>query len=258
MPSYNRYFEPFLGGGAMLYLAAHPGAVGGDIYKPLIDLWELIQSDPDKLIKAYSTQWASLSLDLDAFDNGECLSTEKVPATFYKIRAEFNAQPNPIDLNFLMRTCVNGIVRFNSKQEFNNSFHLSRRGMQPERLATIIRKWSARLNGVKFVCRDYRDVLAGARPGDLVYLDPPYAGTKQRYAGLLSPHELFLELEKLNSRGVNWMLSYDGKRGLKDLTYEVPTEIYTQRHYLSSGISAVGKVLGSANEQVQEALYLNF
>lgn len=258
MPAYNRYFEPFLGGGAVLYLAAHNGAVAGDIYKPLIDLWKLIQSKPQTLVKAYTEQWEMLSADLDAFDDGAHPIDEKVPATFYRIRSEFNANPNPIDLNFLMRTCVNGIVRFNSKQEFNNSFHLSRRGMHPKRLETVVKKWSSRLDGVHFLCSDYKEVLALSMPGDLVYLDPPYAGTKQRYAGLLPPQDLCVELEKLNSRGVKWMLSYDGKRGLKDLTYEIPTEIYKERHYLTSGMSAVGKVLGGANEQVQEALYLNF
>ena len=36
--SYNRYFEPFLGGGALLFLFAHEGAVASDIYEPLISL----------------------------------------------------------------------------------------------------------------------------------------------------------------------------------------------------------------------------
>ena len=258
MPSYNKYFEPFLGGGAMLYLAAHRGAVANDIYRPLIDLWKLIQSNPEALIKAYTKQWEMLSADLDAFNEGTNPANEKVPATFYRIRDKFNMDPNPIDLNFLMRTCVNGIIRFNSKQEFNNSFHLSRRGMHPDRLEKIINKWSSRIVGVEFLCHDYKEVLETSMPGDLVYLDPPYAGTKQRYAGLLSPHELFSELEKLNFRGVKWMLSYDGKRGHEDLTYAIPTEIYAKRYYLTSGISAVKKVLGGKNEQVKEALYLNF
>ena len=46
-----------------------------------------------------------------------------------------------------MRTCVNGIVRFSKKGDFNNSFHLSRKGMLPPRFAKIVRDWSAHIQG---------------------------------------------------------------------------------------------------------------
>ena len=38
MPEHQRYFEPFLGGRALLYLAARPGSVAGDVYEPLVAL----------------------------------------------------------------------------------------------------------------------------------------------------------------------------------------------------------------------------
>lgn len=257
-PSFDRYIEPFLGGGAILFMAAHPGAIGNDIYKPLIDLWRLVRDEPDTLLDAYSAKWNELAQELDSVDVNTMTRGNGIPRVFYDVRDGFNASPNAIDLNFLMRTCVNGIVRFNDKGCFNNSFHLSRRGMMPERFSSVIRDWTKVLQGVDFQCKDYREVLAEAQTGDFVYLDPPYAGTKQRYSTVFETEQLFVELERLNQRGVKWALSFDGKRGTSDFTQNVPKDIYKTRQYLHSGNSAVKKVLSGPLERVDEALYLNY
>ncbi|MDA7982834.1 MAG: DNA adenine methylase [Alphaproteobacteria bacterium] len=97
-PAYNRYFEPFLGGGALLYLLGRPGSVGGDSYAPLMDFWTMVRDDPESLIEDYRRQWKSLQADF--------------PDYFYLVRDRFNREQRPQDLNFLMRTCVNGIARF--------------------------------------------------------------------------------------------------------------------------------------------------
>ena len=47
-------------------------------------------------------------------------------------------EPVKIPLMFLSRTCVNGLIRFNDKGEFNNSLHYSRKGINPDTLETII------------------------------------------------------------------------------------------------------------------------
>lgn len=257
-PDFDRYIEPFLGGGAMLFLAAHPGAIGNDVYQPLIDLWKMIRDEPVRLIREYEQQWIALNTELDEVDASKMTRGNGIPKVFYDARDRFNKEPNPVDLNFLMRTCVNGIVRFNDKGQFNNSFHLSRRGMKPERFSSVIKDWSPILDGVNLVSHDYKEVIDGAKKGDFVYLDPPYAGNKQRYAASLNPEELFIQLEKLNSRGVCWALSYDGVRGATDLTYNVPRELYKTQHYLHSGNSAVKKVLSGPVERVEETLYLNY
>jgi DNA adenine methylase len=257
-PRYDRYFEPFLGGGAVLFLAAHPRSVASDVYQPLVDLWRLVRDDPQTVIDTYTEQWKELNAELDSVDLSTMTRGNGIPLTYYKIRSAFNAEPNPLDLNFLLRTCVNGIVRFNDQGGFNNSFHLSRRGMNPSRFVKIVHAWHPVLHSVEINCSDYKEILDKARKGDVVYLDPPYAGTRQRYAGLLDPNELFAELDKLNQRDVSWLLSYDGKRGEKDLTYDVPKDIFKRRIYIHSGNSAVNKVLNGPVESVEEALYLNY
>lgn len=163
-----------------------------------------------------------------------------------------------MDLNFLMRTCVNGIVRFNSKGEFNNSFHLSRKGMNPERFSSVVMNWNERIQYVRFVCQDYERTISEAGKEDFIYFDPPYVGTKQRYIENLDIKRLFANLHKLNERGVKWAMSFDGRRGKKDLTQKVPKELYKRKFSLHSGNSSVEKVLNGQIERVEESLYLNY
>ena len=244
IPSHQRYFEPFLGGGALLYLTGRPGSVAGDIYDPLIELWKAIQAEPEAVVDDYADQWAALQ--------------RNSPGYYYEVRGRFNQQPNPFDLNFLTRTCVNGIVRFNQRGEFNNSFHLSRKGMRPERFAKVVSAWREAVHGVTFVCQDYEKTLAEARAGDFVYLDPPYAGNNMRYTSNLDMPRLFGQLESLNRRNVKWGLSFDGCRGDADLSHPVPERLYTRKLVIPSGNSAIGKVLNGSIEPVQESLYLNY
>ncbi|MBI5243808.1 MAG: Dam family site-specific DNA-(adenine-N6)-methyltransferase [Elusimicrobia bacterium] len=244
MPEHRRYFEPFVGGGAVLYLAAKPGVVAGDIFAPLIRLWRHVQHRPALVIEDYRKQWEALQRDR--------------PGYYYEVRERFNRTRNPLDLSFLMRTCVNGIARFSGRGGFNNSFHLSRKGMEPDRFERAVRAWHKAIQWVRFVCQDYAKTIAEAEKGDFVYFDPPYAGNRQRYALDLEPDRFYSVLEGLNRRGVLWALSFDGKRGGKDLNRPIPRELYRRRLSLASGDSAVGKVLNGPLEEVVESLYLNY
>jgi len=244
IPNHRRYLEPFLGGGALLYLIGRPGSVAGDIYQPLINLWQAVQTNSESVIDDYTKQWNSLQKDL--------------PNYYYEVRDRFNREPNAFDLNFLIRTCVNGIIRFNHDGKFNNSFHLSRKGMQPERFAKVVKAWHEVIQGITFVCQDYMQTVSEAENGDFVYFDPPYAGNNMRYTSDLDLGRFFGQLEELNRRNVKWALSFDGRRGDTDLSHPVPKDLYRRRLLLPSGNSAVGKVLNGPIEQVHESLYLNY
>lgn len=245
IPSHARYFEPFLGGGALLYLFARPGAVGGDIFSPLILLWKMVRDEPEYLIADYADQWTHLQTDL--------------PNYYYLARSRFNQEGRPEDLNFLMRTCVNGIVRMNRNGDFNNSFHLSRRGMRPNRFAKVVRLWTERIQKVDFRVSDFEDTVSEAKSGDFVYLDPPYAGNRDRYVANLDLARFFGVLDDLNQRAVKWALSFDGNRGVTTYGHHaVPSCIYKQKVLLNSGYSAVSKVLNGPVEMVTESLYLNY
>jgi DNA adenine methylase len=233
-----------LGGGALLFLAAKPNSVAGDIFEPLISFWNLVKNEPEIIINNYQEQWQLLQ------DQGFTY--------FYEVRERFNREMNPFDLNFITRTCVNGIVRFNNEGKFNNSFHVSRPGMNPDKFRKIVDQWSERIQCVKFVCQDYLKTILEAKAGDFVYFDPPYACNKDRYIENLDQDRFFKALEILNQKDIKWALSYDGRRGLKDYQKAFPEKLYKRRLFVRSGNSAVRKVLHGPIECVEESLYLNY
>lgn len=98
IPSFRRYYEPFVGGGSLLYLVSPEDAVVGDSCKPLIDLWEAVKTFPERLASEYRYMWEALQEDNDFY---------------YRVRDRFNEYQEPWDFLFLTRTCMNGLIRFN-------------------------------------------------------------------------------------------------------------------------------------------------
>ncbi len=242
--TYGTYYEPFLGGGAMLYAITPEKSVCGDICKPLIDLWIEIRNNPEKLADSYRHRWNRLQ--------------KEGYTAYYSIRDEFNKNRSPYDLLFLSRTCVNGLIRFNDKGEFNNSLHYSRPGIKPDTLQEIIIDWSNHVQNTEFMATDYFTTTSTAKKGDVVYLDPPYFHTKGRYFGAIDYNRFLEYLEDLNSRGVKYLLSFDGVRGNEDFTVEIPSNLYKRHKLLPSGTSTFKKVIDKQTEEVFESLYLNY
>jgi DNA adenine methylase len=164
----------------------------------LINLWNAIRNRPENVAKEYKQHWEKLQ--------------RKGHEVFYEIRDSFNNSRNEHDFLFLTRTCVNGLIRYNNKGEFNNSFHLTRPGINPESLRDIIFQWHFIVKNIEFYNCDYRQLTSQAVNGDFVFLDPPYGGTKGRYTKeKFCLDEFFSELDRLNCRKVKWMLTFDGQ-----------------------------------------------
>ncbi len=242
--SYHRYYEPFVGGGSILYTANPERSICGDTCSPLIALWTQIRDNPAKLGDEYLFRWTRLQ--------------EEGYTAYYEIRDDFNREKSPYDLLFLSRTCVNGLIRFNDKGEFNNSLHYSRPGIHPDSLRHIIMDWSMRIQGTEFLAQDYEVTTDSAQPGDIIYLDPPYFHTKGRYSGKIDYERFLAYLDRLNSRGVKYILSFDGIRGNENYTVDLPEELYKRHELLPSGNSTFRKVIDKETEKVLESLYLNY
>ena len=242
--SFNTYYEPFIGGGSMLYVINPDKAICGDICEPLIELWKEIRDNPFIVGEEYRKRWTKLQ--------------EEGSHIYYTIRENFNKTQSPYDLIFLSRTCTNGLIRFNSKGEFNNSYHITRKGIKPDSLEKIIVDWSNHIQNVDFFASDYIITTSTACTGDIIYLDPPYFHTKGIYYGNIDFTKFLNYIEDLNKRNIKYILSFDGKRGDKDYTVDIPNTLYKRHEFIPSGNSTFKKVMDKEKEQVFESIYLNY
>lgn len=253
---YDTYYEPFCGSCAVLaYIIEHYGTsrlfkhfVCSDINPDLINAYNLIKANPQAVIDGYASRWHDMNIKSNTVNDKK--------QYFEFVRDNLNREHNPIDFIFVMRTCTNGMPRYNKQGEFNNSFHLTRDGITVATFTDIVNTWSKLLNknNVQFVCQSYEKIAPGKN--DLVYLDPPYANTKGMYYGSIKQSALFSFLRGLKC---DWMLSYDGIAGKNDLTVKMPPDLYKKHVYLESGNSSFRRVIGKDRHcNVQESLYLNF
>lgn len=246
----DTYYEPFCGGASVLRRLFDSNIkvtkyVCSDLNDGLIDLWNKIKDNPQSVAVGYESLWLSLNKDDDK---------ERKKWFFEQIRARYNFLHDPIDFMFIMRTTTNGMPRYNKNGEFNNSFHITRNGIQPNKLARIIYEWSDLLNNnnVEFICRSYDEIKPNEN--DFVYLDPPYANTKGMYYGAIDYDKLWQYLRELPC---GYVLSFDGISGDIDNTYAVPKDLYDYHEYILSGNSSFKRTIGKSNDSiVYESLYI--
>jgi len=244
-------YEPFAGSGALTIAAALGGRadsfVLADLNGPLVTLWRAILEDPEALCDEYERLWIA--------------QDGRAPEFYGEVRERFNRQQRPADLLYLLARCVKAAVRYNGRGEFNNSPDHRRRGMRPATMRANILGVSSLLAGqARAVEADYRDVLAEAEPGDLVYMDPPYQGVSNtrdhRYIRGLDHAEFVGALEDLNARGVPYIISYDGRTGEKTYGEELPAHLGLTRYEVFAGQSSQATLLGKSAE-THESLYVS-
>ena len=251
----NTYYEPFCGGCSVLFqLLSSPEhyvnqCVCSDVNGDLIDLWNTVKRDPDGLFNEYVRMWTDMGTLEDRQDKRKY---------FESIRDEFNQTRSPYCFFFLMRTCTNGIPRYNRYGEFNNSFHITRDGIKPKILKPIIRRWNKILTekNVIFKRCDYRSILDQMEEDDFTYLDPPYEMTRStgKYFGKIDYQDMFDRLRLLNDKGVRYALSFDST----DEKLIVPGDCYENHFDIISKNAGYRKtLLKMNNKDVYENLYIN-
>ena len=244
-PRCKTYYEPFVGGGAMLPFAKADQGVAGDIIPELIELWNAIKTKPLYVADEYKKRWKKLQ------NEGQ--------EVYYQIRNRFNKTKCCCDFLFLTRTCVNGLIRYNQQGEFNNSFHLSRPGITPDTLKKHLFLWSKVIQKIDFHSVDYRNCLQQVKHGDFVFLDPPYGGTRDRYTKVeFNLNDFYNELERLNKIGVKWMLTFDGIAGNRTYSFAPPDDLYKRQFSIQTGNSAFIKLMEQKRDVIRESVYMNF
>ena len=251
----DTYYEPFCGGCSVLFqLLSSPNhfvnrCVCSDINGDLIDLWNTIKRDPDGLYEEYVRMWTEMGTFEDKQDKRKY---------FEMVREEFNQTRSPYCYFFLLRTCTNGIPRYNKYGQFNNTLHLTRDGVKPKIIKKVIYRWSELLNkhNVIFKRCDYRAILDEVSEDDFIYLDPPYEMTRStgKYFGSIDYQDLFDRISMLNMRGVKYALSFDNV----DDTLIIPDDCYENKVNIVSKNSGYRRtLLRMDSKDVYENLYVN-
>lgn len=182
----NRYIEPFIGGGAIAFELVYKSTTIGDLNTELINLYEVVKTDPEGLIKELKNHQSFAVIDEFAEDH------------YYEVRAwdrdkNFELMSPVMKAArtvYLNKTCFNGLYRVNSKGYFNSPIGRSSSGKVPDIIQEdTIREMSKFLQTVDIKTGDYRAVVNDWKPmpGDVIYLDPPYdKGEEIETAGFVS------------------------------------------------------------------------
>jgi DNA adenine methylase len=159
--TYKRYFEPFVGGGALFFRLSPSSAVLSDSNGELITFYKAVRDEVDAVIR--------------------CLGRHRTlhsEAYYYTMRERWNAkgQDEPAQraaaFLYLNKTCYNGLWRVNSKGAFNVP---AGRYEHPSILdPEALRAASRTLSRAVLLHRPFERAVKDAEQGDFVYLDPPY------------------------------------------------------------------------------------
>ncbi len=210
-PTFGTYFEPFLGSGAVLATLAPSRAVAGDIFEPLIEIWQTLSRSPETLKQWYAEKWLELS------------EGDKV-AAYERIKNSYNRHPNGKDLLIICRSCYGGVVRFRKSDGFISTPCGIHDPVTPESFARRVDMWRQRTKGTVFRKLDFEETMRSAREGDLIYCDPPYSHSQGILYGAQNFElmRLFKVIKECKHRGVYVALSIDGKKRSGDMICDLP------------------------------------
>lgn len=205
---FGTYIEPFLGSGAVLGAIKPRKGIAGDVISPLIDLWNMLKDDPERLYRSYERNWQEYTKD---------------PKTVYKtILDRFNERPNAEDFLFISRTCYGGVIRFTKQGKMSTPMG-PHKPISPESFRQRMMAWRSCVAGTKFLNRPYDETMALAKGGDIIYCDPPYVDSQAILYGAqaFQFQELLEEIGKCKQRGVKVALSIDGFKKSKKRQVEL-------------------------------------
>lgn len=155
---YNKYIEPFIGGGALFFRLTPERSIISDLNEELIITYKTIKDSVESVIDVLNT-----------YKNEEVF--------YYKIRAlnseKLSNAERAARLIYLNKTCFNGLYRVNKNGEFNVPY--GKRTNNTFLNTESLREASMNLKDVIIEHQDYSSILEKyAQKEDFVFLDPPY------------------------------------------------------------------------------------
>lgn len=224
---FNKYYEPFLGSGAVLATVRPNQGVGSDTFSPLIEIWKNLKNNPNEVIQWYKSWRDQLHYD-------------KKEIVYDRVKAAYNSKPNGKDFLYLSRACYGGIIRFRRDGHMSTPCGVHT-PIPVNAFAERVKIWHKRVENTEFLSQDYRKTFEAASEGDLIYCDPPYSHSQSILYGAqdFSLKVLLEEILRAKERGVYVALSIDGnkKSGNKICDLPIPENLFEQEILIDCGKS---------------------
>lgn len=244
---YNNYYEPFVGGGAVIFELLPEQAVINDINRALINAYQVIRSNPQDFLGEIRR------LDREMWEDGK--------AYYYSLRERYNDKlmKNEFDPEqaalfvFINKHCFNGLYRVNGQGLFNVPYNYSRRSSVEEE---SIMRVSGYLKKVGILCGDFEEACEGAGGGDFIFIDSPYAPlnptsfesyTKEGF-DIESHRRLAGLFDRLTARGCYCMLTNHNT--------ETINQLYGNKGYTMDVVGVKRMINSDASNRVGEEVII--
>lgn len=224
---FNKYIEPFIGGGALFFELEKEQSIISDANPELINLYKVVAQNVNELI-------------------GELKVMKNEEEYFYNLRAI-----NPETLSdvsraartlYLNRTCFNGLYRVNKKGMFNVPFGKYKKPKICDEVNLMAA--SKLLKNTEILHKDYKEVLREyAEPGDFIFLDPPYIPISQnsdfkRYTKdqfhEKDQYELADEVKRLSDLGCHVLLTNSNHPLIHELYQDFEITVHQTKRNINS------------------------
>ncbi|MBD5543847.1 MAG: DNA adenine methylase [Lachnospiraceae bacterium] len=238
IPPHTRYYEPFMGGAAVLLGLQPEYAVINDFNEELINAYKVIRDNPEELIRLLEIHKASNTIEyfykIRKWDRDQ---------TIYSALTDVEKAARTIYLN---RTCFNGLYRVNKQGNFNTPCgkYKNPEIVNAGRIRAIHEYFST--NRIDIRCGDYKNALKYIREGAFVYFDPPYMPPENGDETFTSytvngfdeekQKELKTVCDSLTAKGVKFMLSNSSCSFTRELYKDYNIEIVKARRYVSADV----------------------
>lgn len=248
---FDIYYEPFVGGGALLFELSPTKAVINDSNTELINVYECIK-DENKYSKMCSELNRYETMHSEDFYY-EIRNKDRDKKRFNKI-VDYKRAARTIYLN---KACFNGLYRVNSKNEFNVPFNKKNKVNTYDGQNLGIIHSFLNFNEISILSVDFEEAVRDAKKGDFVYFDPPYDSDTETFNsyteegfGKGEQVRLAKVFKELSDRGCYVMLSNHNTILINELYSDYNIHVIEAKR----NISANGKKRG----KVEEVIITNF
>lgn len=233
---FNDYYEPFVGGGALLLDLQPSKATINDVNTALINAYNAIKQDPKGLISG-----------IKKLDNEQLVDPK---AFFYDRREEYNKliSANKYDVEtaslfiYINKHCFNGLYRVNAHGGFNVPFNGSKRLSIDEGNVLAISEF---LQEVTILNKDFEEACGDAKEGDFIFFDSPYAPLKSntfeaytKEGFTLEDHRRLANLYKeLSNKGCYCMLTNHNTDLVNELYHGFKIDVVQVKRSINSKAS---------------------